>query len=74
MPPSPASTGTLPTAWTDLISYGDAIPAGGTVNGFGAFHFSRTGAVAAQLYAGGVRYLVVRSNGVRTVADNARDG
>ena len=45
--------------WTDVISYGDAIPAGGTVTGFGAFDVNRNGVVAAQLYSnGGVQYLV----------------
>jgi hypothetical protein len=59
-------------SWTDLLSYGDAIPAGGTVSGFGAFDVSRTGAVGAQLYGNGVQYLVVLdANGLRTVADNA---
>jgi hypothetical protein len=58
--------------WTDLISYGDAIPAGGSVNGFGAFDVNRNGAIAAELNASGVQYLVVQdANGMRVAADNA---
>ena len=58
--------------WTDLISYGDAIPAGGTVTGFGAFDVNRSGMVAAQLYSNsGVLYLVaLDSNGMRVAGDN----
>jgi hypothetical protein len=58
--------------WTDLISYGDAIPAGGTVTGFSAFDVNRNGVVAALLNNnGGVQYLAaLDSNGMRTVADN----
>ena len=57
--------------WTDVISYGDAIPAGGPVNGFGAFDVNRNGVVAAQLYANGVQYVVaLDGNGMRVAIDN----
>jgi hypothetical protein len=56
--------------WTDLISYGDAIPAGGTVSSIGAFDVNRNGVVAAQI-SSSIQYLVtVDGNGMRTVADN----
>ncbi len=45
-------------AWTDVVSYGDAIPAGGNVSGIGAFDANRKGGVAVNLYGGdGVQYL-----------------
>jgi Bacterial Ig-like domain (group 2) len=58
--------------WSDVISYGDGIPAGGTVTGFGAFDVNRNGVVAAQLYSNsGVQYLVVLDgNGMRVAGDN----
>ena len=58
--------------WTDVISYGDGIPAGGTVTGFGAFDVNRNGVVAAQLYSNsGVQYLVaLDGNGMRVAVDN----
>ena len=57
-------------SWTDLISYGDAIPAGGTISSIGAFDVNRNGVVAAQV-SSSIQYLVVLDgNGMRTVADN----
>jgi hypothetical protein len=45
-------------AWTDIVSYGDTIPAGGLVVSISAFDVNRKGAVAVKLYgSGGVQYL-----------------
>jgi len=58
--------------WTDIISQGDLVPAGGAGNGFGVFDVNRNGVLAALINAGGVQYVVTvdDSNGMRTVADN----
>jgi hypothetical protein len=57
--------------WTDVISYGDAIPAGGLVSGFGAFDVNRNGVVGAQISGNGVQYVVaVDGNGMRVAIDN----
>lgn len=44
--------------WTDIVSYGDTIPAGGTVFGMGGFDVNRKGGLAVNLFGGsGVQYL-----------------
>jgi hypothetical protein len=59
-------------AWTDVINYGDVIPAGGPVSGFGAFDVNRNGVIAALLYANGAQYVVaVDANGMRVAGDNS---
>jgi hypothetical protein len=57
--------------WSDLLSYADSVPNGGTVNSFGAFDVNRNGVLAAQVNANGTQYVIaVDANGIRTVADN----
>jgi hypothetical protein len=58
--------------WTDAISYGDTIPAGGPVTGIGAFDVNRNGVIAAQIYGNGsVQYLIaLDGNGMRIAVDN----
>jgi hypothetical protein len=56
--------------WTDVISFGDAVPNGGTVNGINAFDVNRNGTVAAVLNANGTQYaLALDGNGMRTAVD-----
>jgi hypothetical protein len=57
--------------WTDVMSYADVVPNGGTVNSIGAFDVNRKGLVASQISANGTQYLVVvDGSGIRTLADN----